>query len=226
MTHRRAWSARAAAAVLLSAATLVLVLPTDAVAYDDTAPPDVVSAFDPSPQDPDVPDVIRYSEPRPVHAVRQEYLQNTSVNPLGEVEEWIAVAYGNDDAPIGTTAASPDGDGWLLSPLDTRPDFTRLVENHLSGEFLELPMNGGAFYAVDGATLVGLNEPAREIAEQPRLASEARADIAEAYSRSSGQADRFEFGSSAYMLPAALLAILAAVAIGAFSVYLRRSTRV
>ncbi|MFT4211023.1 MAG: hypothetical protein QM626_04050 [Microbacterium sp.] len=148
-----------------------------------------------------------FGEPRPVYSISQAYVDGASENPLGTLDGWIAVAYDSEGAIIGTTVAEEQGDQWRLAGLDPRKDVAAGVAEHARDVFLQINMTGGAFYGFDGLNLLGLNEPARQIAAQPRSAIDARADVIAAFDRSDTSSVAAENGSPVLVIVMAMLGI-------------------
>ncbi len=167
---------------------------------------------------------VHFSAPRPVHLMSQAYIDGRSGDPVGDIDHWIAAAYDENGGLLGTVSAQPTGDEWQFSSLDTRESFTTDIARHPAADLVELRMTGGAFFAVETGTILGLNEPARMIAATPRSVADAQRDIASAYDRSSGGGGALP-GSSAGVAPVVGFSIFAAVVIGAFGLLAMRSDR-
>ncbi|WP_309735611.1 hypothetical protein [Microbacterium sp. SORGH_AS_0428] len=213
------------------AITLAVVTPALSASADDTVPPvEVESAFSCSAsasvwlEDDLCAQGIHFSAPRPVHLMSQGYIDGKSDNPVGDTDYWIAAAYSPNNEVLGTVAARPANDAWQLYPLDTRESFTTGIVTHPDAGLVELRMTGGAFYAVEYDTILGLNEPALTIAATPRPMADAQPDIAAAYARSSG-AGGSVLATSAGLIPVIGFSVFAALVIGAFVVFSTRGRR-
>jgi len=204
------------------ALTLAVVTPALSASADDTVPPvEVESAFSCSAgpsvwlEDNLCAQGVHFSDPRPVHLMSQAYIDGKSDNPVGDTDYWIAAAYDPNNDVLGTVAARPANDAWQLYPLDTRESLTTGIVTHPDADLVELRMTGGAFYAVENNTILGLNEPALTIAATPRPIVDAQPDIAAAYARSSG-GDGATQTSNAGIAPVIGFSVFAALVIGAF----------
>jgi hypothetical protein len=207
------------------AITLAVVTPALSASANDAVPlPGVESAFSCSAsasvwlEDDLCAQGMHFSASRPVHLMSQTYIDGKSDDPVGETDYWIAVAYDQNDQVLGTVVARPANDAWQLYPLDTRESFTVGIMTHPAADLVELRMTGGAFYAVENDTILGLNEPALTIAATPRPIADTQADIAAAHARSSGDGGAVP-ASSAGVVPVVGFAVFAAIVIGAFAVF-------
>ncbi len=156
--------------------------------------------------------------------MNQAYIDGKSSDPVGETDYWIAAAYDQNNQVLGTVAARPANDAWQLYPLDTRESFTVGIVTHPDADLVELRITGGAFYAVENDTIVGLNEPALTIAATPRPVADAQADITTAHARSSGGGGAVP-ATNAGVVPVIGFSIFAALVIGAFAAFSARDRR-
>ncbi|MDQ1131034.1 hypothetical protein [Microbacterium sp. SORGH_AS_0888] len=215
-----------------SVAVLSILLPAAAAsaAGEGAVPPDVQRAFSCDASATDSASELcagvgHFGDPRPVYRMNQAYIDGASDDPVGEIDSWIAVAYDSDGKAFGTSSAfSPDG-AWKRYGIDTRASFTDAIVSHAGDSFVELRITGRQFYAVGEGTIVGLNEPAAEIAPEPRSITEAQPDIAAAWALSATSFTQNQLPESTGAGPVIAVTVFGALVVGAFIFFVLREPR-